>query len=81
MMQPHDAFPAVNESAVLIRNLRNGAEMQFNCTPKQYLDGMKAYNEGALMQEAFPFLSTDEREFLISGFTPAMWERTFGSGE
>jgi hypothetical protein len=53
-------------------------EMIFNCTPSQYLLGLDAYKGGALMQNAFPFLSPDEREFLISGTTPEEWATMFG---
>ena len=31
-----------------------------------------------LAQNAFPYLSADEREMLISGICPDCWERTFG---
>jgi hypothetical protein len=39
------------------------------------------YNRGALMQDAFPGLSADDREFLISGCSPAGWLATFGAGD
>jgi len=32
-----------------------------------------------LVQDAFPQLSADAREFLISGITPEEWNATFGS--
>ena len=31
-------------------------------------------------QKAFPYLSADERELLISGICPECWEKTFGQG-
>jgi len=34
------------------------------------LDQMMAYHDGELVQEAFPQLSVEEREFLISGVLP-----------
>lgn len=37
--------------------------------------------DGALVQNAFPYLSADEREMLISGICPTCWENTFGSDE
>lgn len=30
------------------------------------------------IQDALPYLTTDEREFLISGITPEEWEKAFG---
>ena len=31
------------------------------------------FYDGDLIQDVFPFLSDDHREFLISGFTPDEW--------
>jgi len=42
-----------------------------------YLDWL----DGKLAQKAFPYLSADEREMLISGICPACWDSTFGSDE
>jgi len=38
-------------------------------TPKQYTE----YLSGTLAQLAFPHLSADDREFLITGITPEEW--------
>lgn len=32
---------------------------------------------GTLVQDAFPYLSADEREMLISGICPDCWENLF----
>ena len=32
----------------------------------------------SLAQDAFPYLSADDREMLISGICPQCWEKTFG---
>ena len=37
------------------------------------------YRDGKLIQEAFPYLSIDEREIIISGMTPDMWDETFNN--
>lgn len=39
---------------------------------------IKEWQEGAYIQDAMPDLSLEEREFLISGFTPQQWADTFG---
>ena len=39
------------------------------------------WQDGELAQNAFPYLSADEREMLISGICPDCWERTFGGYE
>lgn len=35
------------------------------------------WQDGALAQDAFPYLSADEREMLISGICPTCWTNTF----
>ena len=37
------------------------------------------WDDGELVQDAFPYLSADEREMLISGICPTCWKNTFGS--
>lgn len=36
------------------------------------------YNRGALIQDAFPNLSDDEREFMMTGSTAEEWDDAFG---
>lgn len=36
-----------------------------------------AWQNGELAQHAFPYLSADEREMLISGICPTCWSKTF----
>ena len=38
-----------------------------------YLD----WQDGMLVQNAFPYLSANEREMLISGICPTCWEKMF----
>ena len=38
-------------------------------------------SEGKLIQEAFPELNVDQREFLLTGATPEEWEEIFGEAE
>ncbi len=39
------------------------------------------WNDGANAQDAFPYLSPDEREMLISGICPDCWDATFGDDD
>jgi hypothetical protein len=39
--------------------------------------GLFAYRQGALIQDAFPNMSKDDREFLISGISKEGWDKTF----
>ena len=39
------------------------------------------YDNGELIQNVFPNMDANEREFLISGITPKEWLDAFGTGE
>lgn len=38
---------------------------------------LDAWKNGMLIQDAMPHLSLDDREFLISGVLPDVWDREF----
>jgi hypothetical protein len=38
---------------------------------------LDAWRSGALIQNAMPNLSADEREFIMTGITPDVWEELF----
>jgi len=48
--------------------------MEIECTPEQ----LNAWERGMLIQDAMPNIPAEQREFLISGFTPEQWKETFG---
>ena len=55
-------------------------EMEIDVSEKQ----ITLWMEGALIQDVMPNLSPDEREFLMTGITPAEWgqmESAFTWGE
>jgi hypothetical protein len=39
---------------------------------------LQQWQLGGLVQDVFPNLDVNQREFLISGSTPEEWEETFG---
>ena len=39
------------------------------------------YEDGALAQDAFPYLSASERELIISGICPTCWNSIFAEEE
>jgi hypothetical protein len=39
------------------------------------------YEGGVMIQDAFPYLTPGEREFIKSGITPDMWIEIFGNSE
>lgn len=55
----------------------NGKYMHFPGVTINEMDkGFKAW-ETNLIKDAFPFLNSDQREFILSGITPAQWENIF----
>lgn len=35
------------------------------------------WHKGGLIQECFPWASADQREFILTGFTPEEWDAAF----
>lgn len=40
-------------------------------------EGLHKYRRGAYIQDAFPELSAEDREFLITGYSPEGWKIVF----
>ena len=51
--------------------------MELPITEEQWV----AFLNGALVQDAFPHLSPDEREFIITGMTKEEWDDIFRDEE
>ena len=47
--------------------------IEIPCTEEQ----MAAYKDGALIQIAFPDLTADQREFILTGITKEEWDELF----
>lgn len=45
---------------------------EFKATPLFYA-GLKRFQKGERVQNAFPFMSADEREFFVTGNCPKIW--------
>jgi hypothetical protein len=45
------------------------------------LEQLNNYAKGALLQDAFPHLSPDDREFIKTGITAEEWDSLFGGEE
>ena len=52
-------------------------QMDINITEEQLFNFING--RSGLVQEAFPDLSIDEREFIISGIHPDEWNELFGN--
>jgi hypothetical protein len=56
-------------------------QMSIDMDPQAFETALREWEGGKLIQEAFPDLSADEREFLMTGSTPAEWQEIFGSDD
>lgn len=45
------------------------------------VEGYARYMRGAHVQDCFPDMTPDDREFLISGICPTCWDLTFGGDD
>lgn len=43
-------------------------------------EDFERYQSGLHIQDAMPSISREDREFLISGFSPKGWAQVFGTG-
>jgi hypothetical protein len=48
--------------------------MNFPISYKDFMSKYEAWQNGVLIQHAFPELSANEREFIMTGITPDQWE-------
>jgi hypothetical protein len=51
--------------------------MRINISPKDFRKGYNLAESGMYIQDAFPTLTADEREFIKTGITPEEWEKVF----
>ena len=52
----------------------NWNKMYLDITQEQIAEWNAPANERRLIQDIFPNLSVDEREFIMTGYTPADWK-------
>ena len=64
-----------HEVCVVTRCPFCGRANEVEVNEDDYLD----WQDGMLVQDAFPYLSADEREMLISGICPTCWDGMFGN--
>ena len=55
---------------VLVKDVKGG---QHEVGPVDHED-LLLYMQGTLIQRAFPYLSIEDRELIITGYTAEMWE-------
>ena len=64
-------------------SILSGSEntIELPCTSEELAQGFCRWDGGDLIQDAFAFLTADERDFIKFGVTPAEWEAEFPTGE
>lgn len=55
--------------------------MELNITEKEFKACFTKWMRGTLIQDAFPMLNAEEREFVMNGITPQEWDEMFGKAE
>ena len=71
MITLHGRFALTGEATEMVINLTSEA---FKVAHAQWQDGM-------LIQNAFPTLDANQREFIMTGMTPALWEKHMGDDD
>lgn len=54
--------------------------MEIPMTPDEFKECYKKWQDGSLIQDAFPMLDFGEREFIKTGITPDEWESLMNQG-
>lgn len=72
-----------NEDGRAVVEARSGltgevSKRVFPMSKQDMMKGLADHAAGTLVQNVFPGLSADDREFLMTGITPEEWDAAFG---
>lgn len=56
-------------------------EMEIPMQLSDFLDAYEEWKGGKLIQDAFPDLNDEQREFIMTGITPEEWNKLFPGDE
>jgi hypothetical protein len=65
----------VTAESVLLGNIH---KMSIPLPMEDFESAYRRFEAGEHVQNAFPTLNPDEREFILTGMTPEEWDKTFG---
>ena len=57
------------------------SSMNLDIEYTEFALGLQQWLRGALIQDVFPKASSEDREFIVSGLTPEVWDKIFGEAE
>ena len=52
--------------------------LELPLSERDFVNGSLEHRRGKFIQDAFPMLNADCREFILNGITPHEWNNTFG---
>lgn len=55
------------------------SSLDIKISPDDFLYGLAIWQDGEMIQNAFPNLKSSEREFIMTGIHPIEWEEKFGA--
>jgi hypothetical protein len=55
--------------------------MEIPMNQRAFDKALKSWKEGKLIQDSFPNLTPEQREFIKTGITPRMWDEIFSEEE
>ncbi len=79
--RPVRTAPAPVAGSIVVEatgGFRGDATRVLPLTVEDFLAGMDRWEvQGMCVQDAFPTLNAGQREFLMTGMTPKVWDKTF----
>ena len=84
--KPHERDVVTGEETTLVTldSMTGTKSMVLYCSHERFVGAETKFEESRdsmLIQNVFPFLTADEREFLITGLTPGEWNILFNGTE
>lgn len=72
-----------NNAVVVRRSMLSGKthSMELPISEEEFDRCFDAWQNGTLIQEAFPMLDASQREFIMTGITDEEWDATYGEDE
>ena len=69
MIVAHTVYGQDDTHNIVVRANKTQNVMELDCTFEQYQTAIQRYKNGAMIQDAFHFLNSTQREFLMTGMS------------